>query len=219
MQSLRKSYLFSELDAPQFDYLLEHAQTRDLEADEILYRKGDAANGFFVVISGGILLYRVSTQGQEKIMRLVERGQSFAENIMFMHEPFYSLNARATQASSLVLVDTAAYLEVMACSFTTCLNMFARMAERIHSDWDEIEVLSLHNSRNRVLHYLLTLVSKSARGATTVTLPVRKAQIAAHLAITPETLSRVLHALGREALIEMQGYQVHIPSIAALRRA
>lgn len=218
MRSLKKNYLFATLDAAQFDYVISHSQMRKLAAGEPLYRQGQPAPGFYVVVSGGVLLYRTSAQGHEKIMRLVEPPESFAENTMFMNEPRYSLHARANHASELMLIDTAAYLEVMAASFDTCMGVFAHMAERIHSHWDEIEVLALQNSRYRVLRYLLSLLPKTARGARTITLPVRKVEIASHLAVTPETLSRVLHNLDREALIELRGYQVHIPDIAALRR-
>lgn len=217
MQALRRNYLFSDLDEAQFGHLLEHTQVCHLKRDEMLFRQGDAAPALFVVTRGGITLYRVSVEGQEKIMRMVQPYQSFAESVMFMDDPRYPVHARAPQASEVAAVDTAAYLEVMRASFATCMNVFECMAQRIHSHWDEIEVLSLQNSRYRVLHYLLNLVTTSDRGAATVTLPARKVQIAAHLAVTPETLSRVLHALDRDGLIEMQGYRVHIPDVAALR--
>lgn len=217
MQSLQKNYLFSDLDAAQFEHLRAHIQIRYLEKGEMLFRQGDAAPAFFVVTQGGMALYRMSVEGHEKIMRMITPYQSFAESVMFMAEPRYPVHARATQASALAAVDTGAYLEIMQASFATCMGVFASMAQRIHSHWDEIEVLSLQNSRYRVLQYLFNLVPTSVHGATTVILPARKAQIAAHLAVTPETLSRVFQGLIREGLIEMRGYRVHVPDVAALR--
>jgi len=217
MQSLRDHHLFADLDESQFKTLLRCTQERELAAGETLFCQSEPATAFFVVTRGTVLLYRVSAEGQEKIMRVIEPGQSFAESVMFMATSRYPVHARASRTSRVVAIDATAYLEIMQASFATCLSVFARMTERIQAHWDEIEALSLQNSRYRIMHYLLGLVPGSARGETTITLPARKAQIAAQLAVTPETLSRVLRALDQNDLIDMQGYQIGIPDIAALR--
>lgn len=57
----------------------------------------------------------------------------------------------------------------------------------------------------------------AAPNAGTVTLHERKRDIAAQLAITPETLSRLLRLLGRKGLIEVLGYTVRVFDLAGLR--
>lgn len=94
----------------------------------------------------------------------------------------------------------------------------AQMTHRIHAHWDEIETLALQNSRYRVVHYLLGLVPCGAEGQVAVTLPARKMVIAAHVAVTPETLSRTLRALTDERLIEVAGDVVTILDAERLRR-
>lgn len=66
--------------------------------------------------------------------------------------------------------------------------------------------------------YLLALAPAASQGRTQVTLPARKMVIAAHLAVTPETLSRTLRSLSDEHLIEVAGDEVTIPDIEVLRR-
>jgi len=51
-----------------------------------------------------------------------------------------------------------------------------------------------------------------------VTLPARKILIAAHLAVTPETLSRTLRALHDEHLIAVADDEVMILDVESLRR-
>lgn len=216
--SLRQHDPFTGLDDSQFEQLLPGVQHHNLKPGEMLFSQNDAAPSFFLLTRGAVMLYRLSAEGQEKIMRLIGPGQTFAESVMFMDNPRYPVHARATQASQLVEIDAGAYLETMASSFTACKNVFARLTERIQSHWDEIEVLSLQNCRFRIVHYVLSLAQSINRDEVTVTLPARKAQIASHLAVTPETLSRVLRALSQDNLIDMRGYQLHIPSIDALRR-
>ena len=91
------------------------------------------------------------------------------------------------------------------------------MTRRIQAHWDEIELLTLQNSRYRVIHYLLGLVPDGQRGRVNVILPTRKGLIAAQLAVAPETFSRVLRALTDEGLIEVQDEVVDVYDTEVLR--
>lgn len=93
----------------------------------------------------------------------------------------------------------------------------AQMALRIQAHWDDIETLAPQNSRYRVVHYLLGLLPSEAHGRVGVILPARKMLIAAHIAVTPETLSRTLRALSDQSLIEVADDIVTIPDVEKLR--
>jgi CRP-like cAMP-binding protein len=216
---LRTHYLFAALTAPQWARVAPHTHVRAFAAGQRLFSQGDPAREFFMLLEGMTKLYRVSAEGQEKIMRLIRPGMSFAESIMFMDEPRYLVHAEGIEAGKLVAIESAAYLDILRESFDACRTVMARMTERIQAHWDEIEALTLQNSRYRVVTYLLGLVPEGAAGAACVTLPSRKTLIAAQLAATPETLSRILHALREEGLIEIRDYEVRIPDLAALRRS
>lgn len=218
LQELRHHYLFTALADAQYARLHTHIRVRPLTAGQQLFNQGDKAQAFFLVRQGGVKLYRVSAEGQEKIMRLIRPGQSFAESVMFMDEPRYPVHAQGTETGVVVAIASDAYLDILRGSFDTCRTVLAQMTRRIQAHWDEIEALTLQNSRFRVIHYLLGLVPEGAGGEARFTLPSRKAMIAAQLAITPETLSRILHTLSQEGLIEMHEYAIRIPDVAALQR-
>jgi CRP-like cAMP-binding protein len=218
IQDLRRHYLFAPLTEPQWGRIVARTHIRAFAAAESLFGQGDAAHEFFLLRSGAVKLYRVSAEGQEKIMRLIRPGMTYAESVMFMTAPRYPVHAAGVDAGALVAIESAAYLEILRESFDACRTVMARMTERLHANWDEIEALTLQNSRYRVVSYLLGLLpDPAAAGAAHITLPSRKALIAAQLAATPETLSRILHALGEQRLIEIRDYDVYVPSVAALR--
>lgn len=217
IQALQGHYLFSGLSEAQHKRLLPTIRIREFSAGQTLFRQNDEASAFFLLHAGSVKLYRVSNDGHEKIMRLIEPGQSFAEGVMFMETPRYPVHAQGLAAGVLVAIDAAAYLAIMQASFAACRAVLSSMTERIQSHWDEIEALSLQNSRYRVVHYLLSLAADEAMDAATIELPAAKTLIAAKLAVTPETLSRILRLLQDEALIEMQGQCLHIPNMASLR--
>lgn len=217
-RELRHHYLFSALSSEQRARVLAHAQARTFAAGEPLFGQGDPAPSFFLLRRGSIKLYRLSPEGHEKIMRLIRPPQTFAESVMFMDEPRYLVHAEGVEAGELVAFERTVFLDILQESFATCRAVMAQMTQRIQAHWDEIEALALENSRYRVVHYLLGLIPDGEHGRVSVTLPARKTLIAARVAVTPETLSRTLHALNAEGLIEVSEERVTILDSEALRR-
>jgi CRP-like cAMP-binding protein len=198
--------------------VLAHCQLRPFTTGERLFSHGDPAAHFFLLRRGSVKLYRLSPEGHEKIMRFIRPPQTFAESVMFMDEPRYPVHAEGVEAGELVAFERTAFLELLGESFATCRAVMAQMTQRIQAHWDEIEALTLENSRYRVVHYLLGLVPKGEHGRVSVTLPARKMLIAAHVAVTPETFSRTLRALTEEGLIEVAEERVTLLDTEALRR-
>jgi CRP-like cAMP-binding protein len=218
MRELHHHYLFAALSERQQQRLLASAVLRRAEAGEALFARGEAARHFFLLRSGCVKLYRLSAQGDEKIMRLIRPPQTFAESILFMDAPRYPVSGAAIEAAALLAFDRETFLGVLQESFATCRAVMAQMTRRIQAHWDEIETLALKNSAYRVVHYLLGLISADARSPVTVKLPTRKVLIAAHLAVTPETLSRTLRSLSEVGLIEVNGDAVTLIDVERLRQ-
>lgn len=217
-RELHHHYLFAALSETQQQRLLASATLRRVAAGEALFAHGEAAQQFFLLRSGCVKLYRLSAQGDEKIMRLIRPPQTFAESILFMEAPRYPVSGAAIDTAELLAFDRETFLGILQESFATCRAVMAQMTRRIEAHWDEIETLALQNSRYRVVHYLLGLIGPDARGSVTVRLPTRKVVIAAHLAVTPETLSRTLRSLSEEGLIEVSGDDVTLIDVERLRR-
>lgn len=217
-RELRHHYLFAALSDAQRERLLASAEKRRFLAGEHLFGHGDEAGRFFLLRSGCVKLYRLSPEGDEKIMRLIRPSQTFAESILFMDAPRYPVHGEGVETGELIAFERGTFLGILQESFPTCRAVMDQMTRRIQAHWDEIETLALQNSRYRVVHYLLALLPSGAAGRVAVTLPARKMLIAAHVAVTPETFSRILRALSDERLIEVTGDEVTILDVESLRR-
>ena len=218
MRELRRHYLFAALNEMQQQRLLTSAVLRRVAAGEALFARGEAAGHLFLLRSGCVKLFRLSAQGDEKIMRLIRPPQTFAESILFMDIPRYPVSGAAVEAAELLAFDRETFLGILQESFATCRAVMAQMTRRIQAHWDEIETLALNNSAYRVVHYLLGLIVPGAPSPVTVKLPTRKVLIAAHLAVTPETLSRTLRNLSEAGLIEVSGDEVTLIDVERLRQ-
>lgn len=214
---LAEQYFVSGLDTRQQHRLLQASVRRHLSADEHLFRRNDPASHFFVVLSGRIKLYRLSAEGDEKILGLSGAHATFAEGVLFMQQPVYPVDAQALEASEVVGLNRDTYLSILQESFPTCLSVMGEVTGRIQGLLNEIESLTLRDSRYRVVNFLVNLLPPSAQTRTSVQLPARKSAIAARLSIRPETLSRAFRLLHEEGLIAMQDDKVLIHDANALR--
>lgn len=214
---IANQYFVSGLDEQQKQRLLATSVRHQLTEGQHLFRQQDAADHFFIISYGLIKLYRLSVDGDEKIMGLSGPNASFAEGVLFMEQPRYPVNAQALEDSEVIGLNRSTYVDILAESFPTCLSVMGEVTGRIQGLLNEIESLTLRDSRYRVLNFLVNLLPRNAQPATTIRLPAPKGAIAARLSIRPETLSRTLRMLSEEGLIEVRGNIIRIPEPDKLR--
>lgn len=219
IQPLRSHSLFSALEDEQFAHVIERASCLQLMPDEHLFHAGQAAEQFFLVLSGQMKLYRLAPTGAEKVIEIIRPQQTFAEALMFLELPSYPVEAQALGAVALVALPNRPYLEVLAQSPQTSFHVMAGLSVRLKQLLGEIDALTLQNATLRVVNYLLYLLPEGmGRGESArITLPAAKQVIASRLSVQPETFSRILSSLSAKGLISVEGLAIQIHDLPALR--
>ncbi len=209
--------LFSKLPAAQQEELLEHSRIIYLREGEYLFQQGDQATEFFLLLGGELKLAAGSPSGQEKILHIVSPRQTFGEALMFLQAPAYPVNAMALTASQVAAFPNKQYKNMLRGSVEACFGVMGSYSLRIRHLVDEIEVLTLHNATFRVIHYLLKEIPGHQQKPVSVKLSAPKNAIASRLAITPETLSRILAKLKRDKIIDVSDKKIHLLNIGWMR--
>ncbi len=195
--------------------------TREIHAakGDILFHKGDACNGFHLIVYGQVKLAFTSAQGTEKVVEILSQGQSFGEALMFMEKP-YIVFAQALTDSLLLHVSKSAIFDELERDHNLCRKMLAGMAMRLHQLMNDVESYSLHSGKQRIIGYLLReLPEEELNGVNVaITLPTNKGVIASRLNLTQEHFSRILHELTDLGLIVVEGRKIHIPDVGKLRQ-
>ena len=215
---LRRAHLFAQADDTQLATLARVMQEVELAPGDTLFTHGQAAERFFFVRSGRVKLFRISPEGQEKIIEVVEPGQTFAEAVMFMgSQGHYPVNAQAMTDSRLYAFDQKQFLKVLSESSEICLGMLSAMSRRLHMLINQIDGLTLQNATYRLVMYLLEHAPQGLAETTEIELTTPKGVIASQLAIQPETFSRILAKLKRLGLIEANGNHITLRNLRGLR--
>lgn len=206
MAFLKSIHLFNGLDENQFEKMAIHSRLQTLKKDERLFTQGDNVNNFYIVYSGLVKLFRLSAEGQEKVIEIVSPGQSFGEALMFLERPDFPVSSSALSQSEIIVVDSSQFLGMLSNSPATCLALLGGMSQRIRGLIQEIDNLSVQNGRCRLSAYIL----EQAGDGDHIKFAVAKSVLASRLSIQPETFSRILKQLRSSGAISIDGSEIHI---------
>ncbi len=207
LEALAESHLFSELDDAQLERVRRHAHVTDMVEGESLFFQGDDATYFYLVVSGRIKLSRVSPEGKEKVVEIMEAGATFAEALMFMDQAHYPVTATALGPSRVIGINCRDFKSMLRESIDTCFLLLGRMSQRLRGLISEIDALSLDSGTRRTVTYLL---QHAPDGADEFELQVAKSVIASRLSVKPETFSRILRNLHDRRILTIDGRKVRI---------
>ena len=197
------------------------AGTRRVHAPkgEILFRRGDPCEGFWIVLYGQAKLSVTSQQGMEKVIEIIGPSQTFGEAIMFMDTP-YVVSAQTLADSLLLHVSKTTVFCELERNSAFARKMLAGLSRRLHGLIRDVEAYSMRSGTERVIGFLMRIDSQENDGTkdeTLLTLPASKVTIASRLNLTPEHFSRILHDLSVAGLIEVNGKSIRVPDTRKLR--
>ena len=80
---LRKTPLFANLTDTEMGALTGRVSNRHFERGALLFSEGEACTGLFLVASGKIRIFKLSSAGREQVLAVEGPGSSFAELPVF----------------------------------------------------------------------------------------------------------------------------------------
>lgn len=215
VDALKQSHLFSSLTDIQMERVHHHSKIVKLEEGQLLFAQGEDVTNFYLVLSGKMKLFRVSPDGQEKIIEIVPQGEVFAEALMFMDQPHYPVSSAALSDTVVIGIDTRDFKAMLWDSVETCLLLLGDMSFRLRKLVHEIDTLTLHSGTCRVANYLLKHVPDDQEY---LELEVAKGVIAARLSVKPETFSRIIKNLRGQGILMIEGNKITIHDREALKQ-
>lgn len=207
--------LFSDLGRDELSHLIRESRMERQSTGSLLFLHGDPASHFYVVLNGLVKLYRATADGNESVIAILPRGESFAEAAVF-EEATYPVSASVVESARLLVIPAYPFLDRMLANKRLALKILASMARRLRQLIHQVEELSLKTTVERLAAYIAGL-TEVAEGTVELRLPIEKSLIARHLGMQPETLSRSFARLRAQG-VAGDGDRLHIDDIAVLRR-
>jgi len=209
---LHRIPLFAGLAEQDLAALQAICRVRECQRGELLFSDGEEAEGFYVVLDGKVKVYKLSAEGKERILHIVQPGGTFAEAAIFGNG-LYPAYAEPLLTSRLLFIPKEGFLALLRGNSRIAINMIAGLSRFLRQFAQQIEELTFKDVPSRLASYLLTL----SRGQqATVELPIAKSQLASNLGTVSETLSRTLRKLSDDDIIRVNGKRVEILDVERL---
>ena len=213
-QVLAESELFGGMSTEHLDEIENISVLKEYGRGETIFFEGDPGNGFYMVATGRIKIYKTSMSGKEQILHIFGAGEPFGEVPVFHDQPFPA-NATALEKTTLIFFPRERFVELVYSMPSLVMNMLAVLSMRLRRFATQIENLSLKEVPARLAGYLLYL-SVEQGDTNQVTLDISKGQLASLLGTIPETLSRIFAKMSDEGLIKVEGKQISLLDIEGL---
>lgn len=185
---------------------------QDLLRGAVLFRPGDEASGFSVVLSGRIEVFLTGASGRELMLYAIEPGQSCVQTTLgLLGGGAYSAEAIVAERCRLVLVPRPLFLSLMEGSASFRGLVFAAFAQRMGDMVDLLERVSFQSVEIRLAQVLL---ARAAGGQVEAT----QAELAAQIGSAREVVSRRLDAFARAGWVRRERGRVVLTGHAALAR-
>ncbi len=218
MDVLRKTPLFATLPDDDLRRIADLAVTRRFAKKEAVFREGDRADGFFIVATGKVKVFKLSREGKEQILHVLEAGQTFAEAVIFEGGVFPA-HAEALADAELLFLPKRPFIELLERRPNVAIRMLASLSRWLKRMTELAESLSLRDVETRLIFYLseeLKARGIPPRDGAEFDLPIGKNVLASRLGTVPETFSRTLKKLQEDGLIDVRGKRIRIVSAGSL---
>jgi CRP/FNR family transcriptional regulator, dissimilatory nitrate respiration regulator len=205
--TLKHLFHFRLLNDEQLDALSVLSSMHKYKAGELIFSQGEEATHFYIVLSGKVQIYKISTEGKEMILHLFGPGNIFAEVPIFSGIPQYPANSLCMEDTEVLAVQGSGFKALVSQYPDMALNLLSVFAKKLYEFSELIEDLALRTVESRLAKYLLSVSENSPDKAV---IYIHKKTLAAILGTIPETLSRTFKKLSEQGLIEVDGNRIQL---------
>ena len=218
--TLRSIPLFSELSIDQLREVTSISKLQKIPKNKIIFLEGDLYKGFYILLKGGIKIFKTTLNGKESVVHILNTLNLFADIPLFDGSN-YPVNAQSLKESIVIFIPKQEFLNLLARNPEISLKMLAGFAKRLKSLINQVEDLSTKEVKNRLAKYLIREINSSGTENLPqpfIRLNIPKSTIASYLGTITETLSRTFNKMQSDGIIKMNGKKIFIQNLNELKK-
>jgi CRP-like cAMP-binding protein len=212
--------IFSALGEGELDNVIARAKAQQIPKGTAVFRQGEVAEAFFLLLHGRLKVVKVTPQGQQVLIRFVNPGDIYGIAKALRRED-YPATATAVVDSVTIIWPNEIWDDLMAAHPGLAANIMQTMGQRLQEAHARLKELSTEEVEHRIAHTLLRLVEQSGRTTdegTLIDFPITQQDLAQASGTTYHSVSRVLSAWEIAGLVVVGRRKIIVSDLEGLSR-
>lgn len=206
--------IFNHLNTDEMQEIVKETHSTSYRPGHTIYRAGEQSDGLYIVHKGRVKIYRLSENGKEQLVRILEPGD-FTGELSLFSEAVHDAYAEALEPVELCVMGRANFQQFLLKYPAIALKVLNEFSKRLATTEKQAARIAMESTETRVAMYLADQVEEQKK--TTITLPMSRKDLGSHLGTTPETISRKLTDFEQAGWIKQHGQRaIHILDLDAL---
>ncbi|MGJ7044754.1 Crp/Fnr family transcriptional regulator [Thermoanaerobacterium thermosulfurigenes] len=216
---LRKIPYFNVLSEKSLFEISKIALVKEYKKNTVIFYEGDEGDAIYFVKKGKVKISKISQQGKEHIIRIMEDGDIFAESLLFIGGK-YPATAEAIEDSKIIVLKNKDIENLILNNNEVALGIIKLMAKRLQNVAVIIENLALKDSLGRTVSILLTFAREKGiqgKDGIAIELNLNRQDLANMVGTSRENMTRILSQLDKEGVIKLERHAIVIKDVNALK--
>ncbi|QGQ94760.1 Crp/Fnr family transcriptional regulator [Paenibacillus psychroresistens] len=162
IEYLRMTSLFADLTSVHLERIAEECTMSTYPAGKILFHENDTGTVFYVVVFGAIKIYTSNINGEDKILSILTRNDSFGEISLLDGKP-RSATAQTIEETRLIALTGKNFNNLLRTNFEITLNIIKQLSTRLRETNRQVHDLTYLDAKQRILKNLVTLAKTHGR--------------------------------------------------------
>ena len=212
IELLQSVALFWDLSEEELGYISQKMIARHYESGKFIFLEDSEGEQCFFVVQGSVKVTRLSKEGREVILAMLNEGEFFGEMALLDGES-RSANVIALEETEVLTLNREDFLVVLHDYPQIAIQLLKEMAHRLRKSDRQIASLSLSDAEKRIALCIIRFADEQGiikRGQVSIPKVPIQQDIANMAGTSRETVSRAINLLEKEHFIKRQGRELLI---------
>ncbi len=204
IKTLKGNEYFDNLPEELLREISQRMHLREYARADVLFWEGDACDGLYILRNGSAKIFRLSPQGRQYIVRILQEGDTFAEVPAF-DGAMNPVNVEALETCQVWVIDSEMLRGLLKTHPQFAQKVLGNFGRMLRGMVRMVSEMAFY----QVTHRLARLIAED--------LPLEKSpphwtqeQLAARLGTVREVVARSLKELERSGAITIEDRRIHI---------
>ncbi len=200
---MRGNEYFDDLSENILKDIAEHMHLREYQRGDVLFWEGDPCDGLHIVEHGSAKIFKLSPQGRQYIVRILQEGDTFAEVPAF-DEGSNPVNVEALETCRVWVIDIQKLRELTMAHPVFAQKVLVNFGKMLRGMVRMVSEMAFYQVTHRLARLIAELPQEKSAPHWT------QEQLAARLGTVREVVARSMKELERSGAIKVEDRRIQI---------